>query len=102
MCVPQTFLSELYVYLVDQMHVALGKVLAVEDQPPIPEPLTDSQQLKHFAAEAEANGNYDLAIKYYQEVSKVENLVKKLFLYNSLCDLHGQGMLFVDILNIKA
>lgn len=50
------------------MHVALGKVLALEDQPPIPEPLTDSAQLKHFAKEAEVNGNFDLATKYYQEV----------------------------------
>lgn len=64
----QTFLSELYVYLIDQMHVALGKFLALEDQAPIPKPLTDSAQLKHFAREAEVNGNYELATKYYQEV----------------------------------
>ena len=66
----QTFLSELYVYLVDQMHIGLGKVLAVEDQSPIPEPLTDSAQLKHFAREAEVNRNFELASKYYQEVCK--------------------------------
>ena len=64
----QTFLSELYVYLIDQMHIGLGKVLNVEDQSPIPEPLTDSAQLKHFAREAEVNGNFELASKYYQEV----------------------------------
>ena len=64
----QHFLSELYVYLVDQMHVGLGNVLQIEDQSPIPEPLTDSAQLKHFAREAEVNGNFDLASKYYQEV----------------------------------
>ncbi|XP_064600847.1 cilia- and flagella-associated protein 70-like [Liolophura sinensis] len=82
----QTFLSELYVYLVDQMHVALGKVLAVEDQPPIPEPLTDSQQLKHFAAEAEANGNYDLAIKYYQErIARDRNDPEHWLDYGSFC-----------------
>jgi hypothetical protein len=34
---------------------------ALEDQPPIPEPLTDSAQLKHFAREAEVNDNYELA-----------------------------------------
>lgn len=61
-------MSELYVYLIDQMHVALGKYLALEDQAPIPKPLTDSAQLKHFAREAEVNGNYELATKYYQEV----------------------------------
>ena len=63
----QAFLSELYVYLIDQMHVGLGKVLNVEDQNPIPEPLTDSAQLKHFAREAEVNENFELAGKYYQE-----------------------------------
>ncbi len=64
----QTFLSELYVYLVDQMHIGLNKVLLVEDQAPVPEPLTDSAQLKHFAREAEVNENYEMAAKYYQEV----------------------------------
>ncbi|KAL8611122.1 hypothetical protein ACOMHN_064412 [Nucella lapillus] len=63
----QTFLSELYVYLVDQMHESLNKVLQIEDQPPIPAPLTTSAQLKHFAREAEVNHNYQLATKYYQE-----------------------------------
>ena len=72
-------MSELYVYLIDQMHVALGKVLALEDQPPIPEPLTDSAQLKHFAREAEVNDNYELATKYYQEVKLFWTFIKKKF-----------------------
>ncbi|RUS91269.1 hypothetical protein EGW08_000981 [Elysia chlorotica] len=63
----QTFLSELYVYLIDQMHVSLGRVLALEDQPPVPQPLTNSAQLKHFAREAEVNENFDLAATYYKE-----------------------------------
>ncbi|XP_035827894.1 cilia- and flagella-associated protein 70 isoform X2 [Aplysia californica] len=63
----QTFLSELYVYLIDQMHVSLGRVLALEDQPPVPQPLTDGAQLKHFAREAEVNQNFDLAATYYKE-----------------------------------
>lgn len=50
------------------MHESLTKTLALEDQAPVPEPLTDSAQLKHFAREAEVNGNFDLATKYYQEV----------------------------------
>ena len=65
----QAFLSDLYVYLLDQMHVGLNKVLSIEDQSPIPQPLTDSAQLKHFAREAEVNENFELATKYYQEVS---------------------------------
>ena len=56
-------------YLIDQMHESLTKTLALEDQAPVPVPLTDSAQLKHFAREAEVNGNFDLATKYYQEVS---------------------------------
>ena len=38
----QTFLSELYVYLIDQMHESLGKTLSLEDQAPVPSPLTES------------------------------------------------------------
>ena len=64
----QTFLSELYVYLIDQMHESLGKTLSLEDQAPVPSPLTESAQLKHFAREAEVNENFALATKYYQEV----------------------------------
>ena len=65
----QAFLSELYVYLLDQMHVGLNKFLLLEDESPIPEPLTDVAQLKLFAREAEVNENFELAAKFYQEVS---------------------------------
>jgi hypothetical protein len=65
----QAFLSELYVYLMDQMHVGLNNVFSLQDQTPIPSPLTDSAQLKHFAREAEVNENFEMAAKYYQEVS---------------------------------
>ena len=75
----QAFLSELYVYLVDQMHVGLNKVLSVEDQAPVPEPLTDSAQLKHFAREAEVNENYELATKYYQEVREFNDKAERVF-----------------------
>ncbi|XP_056020639.1 cilia- and flagella-associated protein 70-like isoform X5 [Ostrea edulis] len=82
----QTFLSELYVYLIDQMHVALGKYLALEDQAPIPKPLTDSAQLKHFAREAEVNGNYELATKYYQErIARNRNDPSHWFDYGTFC-----------------
>ena len=55
------------------MHVGLNKVLSVEDQAPVPEPMTDSAQLKHFAREAEVNENFELATKYYQEVRQPNN-----------------------------
>ncbi|KAJ8044742.1 Cilia- and flagella-associated protein 70 [Holothuria leucospilota] len=63
----QLFLSELYVFLVDQMHVGLGKVLSLEDETPVPAPVTTDEQLRHFAREAEVNENFELASKYYQE-----------------------------------
>ncbi|XP_013406723.1 cilia- and flagella-associated protein 70 isoform X2 [Lingula anatina] len=63
----QAFLSELYVYLMDQMHIGLSKVLSLEDKTPVPEPLATDAQLKHFAREAEVNENFELAAKYYQE-----------------------------------
>ena len=59
--------------MTDQMHVSLGRVLALEDQPPVPKPLTDGAQLKHFAREAEVNQNFDLAATYYKEVSNLQN-----------------------------
>ncbi|KAK7502734.1 hypothetical protein BaRGS_00005984 [Batillaria attramentaria] len=82
----QTFLSELYVYLVDQMHQSLNKVLQIEDQPPIPPPLTTSAQLKHFAREAEVNQNYELATKYYQErIIREENNADNWFDFGTFC-----------------
>ncbi|CAH1791968.1 unnamed protein product, partial [Owenia fusiformis] len=82
----QAFLSELYVYLVDQMHVGLGKVLSIEDQTPVPEPLTDSAQLKHFAREAEVNENFELAAKYYQErIARTRNDPEHWFDYGTFC-----------------
>lgn len=55
-------------FLVDEMHKLLNDYLSVEDEAPAEIHLTDLQQLKHFAVEAEINQNYDLAAYYYQEV----------------------------------
>ncbi|KAH3852510.1 hypothetical protein DPMN_095020, partial [Dreissena polymorpha] len=82
----QTFLSELYVYLIDQMHESLTKTLALEDQALVPAPLTDSAQLKHFAREAEVNGNFELATKYYQErIARNRNDPSHWFDYGTFC-----------------
>lgn len=64
----QQFLSELYVFLIDELHKSLNNSLSIEDIPVIQNNLNDSQQMKHFAIEAEMNRNYDLAAYYYQEV----------------------------------
>jgi hypothetical protein len=66
------FLSELYVFLIDEMHTFLNDYLAVEDEPLAEINPSDVQQLRHFAIEAEMNQNKELAAYYYQEVSKIE------------------------------
>ncbi|XP_069469358.1 cilia- and flagella-associated protein 70 isoform X2 [Ambystoma mexicanum] len=63
----QAFLSELYVYLVDQMHVAMNQTLSDDSVCPPPPSFLDSKQLRHFAREAEINENFEQAAAYHQE-----------------------------------
>ncbi|XP_075035232.1 cilia- and flagella-associated protein 70 isoform X2 [Mixophyes fleayi] len=63
----QAFLSELYIYLVDQMHISLNKSLFGDREETPPAPMTDSEQLLRFAKEAEMTEDFDLAEMYYQE-----------------------------------
>lgn len=63
----QQFISELYVFLVDELHKAINNNVTIEDNPVMESNLTDMQQMRHFALEAEMNRNYDLAAFYYQE-----------------------------------
>ncbi|XP_067278948.1 cilia- and flagella-associated protein 70 [Pseudorasbora parva] len=63
----QAFLSQLYVFLVDEMHAALNKNLSVDSLDTHHEPLLSCAQLKHFAKEAQLNTDYQLAAQYYQE-----------------------------------
>ncbi|MEE6497647.1 hypothetical protein FKM82_002800 [Ascaphus truei] len=63
----QAFLSDLYVYLVDQMHIALNQTLFDNrEEQPAP-PMTDMGQLLRFAKEAEITEDFKLAEMYYQE-----------------------------------
>uniref|UniRef100_A0A8C0EL81 Cilia and flagella associated protein 70 n=1 Tax=Bubo bubo TaxID=30461 RepID=A0A8C0EL81_BUBBB len=72
----QAFLSELYVYLVDQMHIALNQVGRNlgdlgHDFPVDPGLDTvSSEQLWLFAHEAEVNKDYKLASLYHQQVKE--------------------------------
>ncbi|KAK4469221.1 hypothetical protein MN116_006795 [Schistosoma mekongi] len=62
------FLRDLFVYLVDEMHIGLKKVFCARDFTKTPEPnFRDPQTLLLYAREAEQNQMYDLAVKYYQE-----------------------------------
>ncbi|NXV23250.1 CFA70 protein, partial [Cepphus grylle] len=63
----QAFLSELYVYLMDQMHVALNQLLFEEAAPPVPVLRMTKEQLCLFAREAEVNKDYELASVYHQK-----------------------------------
>ncbi|NXT48778.1 CFA70 protein, partial [Pluvianellus socialis] len=63
----QAFLSELYVYLTDQMHVALNQLLFEEAASPVPPCRVTEEQLWLFAREAEANKDYQLASLYHQQ-----------------------------------
>ncbi|KAH8859674.1 Cilia- and flagella-associated protein [Schistosoma japonicum] len=62
------FLRDLFVYLVDEMHIGLKKVFCARDFTKTPEPnFRDPQTLLLYAREAEQNQMYDWAVKYYQE-----------------------------------
>ncbi|XP_034987278.1 cilia- and flagella-associated protein 70 isoform X2 [Zootoca vivipara] len=82
----QAFLSELYVYLVDQMHVALNQVLSQQTPSPPPPSFTTSEQLRLFAREAEKNRDYNLAATYYQErLSRDRQDIQSWLDYGTFC-----------------
>ncbi|XP_006731205.1 cilia- and flagella-associated protein 70 isoform X3 [Leptonychotes weddellii] len=72
----QTFISELYVFLVDQMHVALNQTVPDDTQGAVSTIYTSSEQLRLFAFEAEVNENFEMAAAYYEErlVREPQNL----------------------------
>ncbi|XP_008580395.1 PREDICTED: tetratricopeptide repeat protein 18 [Galeopterus variegatus] len=72
----QTFISELYVFLVDQMHVALNQTMPDNIQGATSTIYTSSEQLRLFAFEAEVNENFEMAAVYYEErlVREPQNL----------------------------
>ncbi|XP_039651680.1 cilia- and flagella-associated protein 70 isoform X1 [Perca fluviatilis] len=65
----KAFVSKLYVYLVDEMHIALNKIYSdgVDDDS-LNEIQLTSSQLSHFAREAKLTGDYQQAVQYYQEL----------------------------------
>ncbi|NXF35177.1 CFA70 protein, partial [Nyctibius bracteatus] len=63
----QAFLSEIYVYLVDQMHIVLNQLLFEEAAALAPLSRTTKEQLCLFAREAEVNKDYKLASHYHQQ-----------------------------------
>ncbi|XP_027624701.1 cilia- and flagella-associated protein 70 isoform X2 [Tupaia chinensis] len=72
----QTFISELYVFLVDQMHMALNQTMPDDVQSTVSTIYTSNDQLRLFAYEAEVNENFEMAAVYYKErlVREPQNL----------------------------
>ncbi|CAF4294627.1 unnamed protein product [Rotaria socialis] len=62
-----TFISQLYVFLLDEMHRSLNKSLNIEEPEPVPPSRNTDPQLRMFALEAESNGDYLLAAHYYKQ-----------------------------------
>ncbi|CAF0731760.1 unnamed protein product [Adineta ricciae] len=63
----QTFISQLYVFLLDEMHRSLNKSLNIAEPEPVPPLRNTDEQLRTFALEAESNGDYLLAANYYKQ-----------------------------------
>uniref|UniRef100_A0A667ZKN1 Cilia and flagella associated protein 70 n=1 Tax=Myripristis murdjan TaxID=586833 RepID=A0A667ZKN1_9TELE len=64
----QVFISQLYVFLVDNMHQALKKTVSADIQDSSVQFQLSCSQLMHFAKEAQFIGDYQLATRYYQEL----------------------------------
>uniref|UniRef100_UPI00358E9253 cilia- and flagella-associated protein 70 n=1 Tax=Myxine glutinosa TaxID=7769 RepID=UPI00358E9253 len=62
------FLSDLYVFLMDETHIVLNKIMSTDESSSTPIQQTTSIQLRNFAKDAEILGHNELAIKYLQEV----------------------------------
>nr|XP_025041181.1 cilia- and flagella-associated protein 70 isoform X2 [Pelodiscus sinensis] len=89
----QAFLSELYVYLVDQMHVALNQMVSQEHPVTVSPTFTSCEQLRLFAHEAEVNEDYALASVYYQErVTRDRQIVQHWLDYGAFCLLMEENI----------
>ncbi|XP_056141224.1 cilia- and flagella-associated protein 70 [Lampris incognitus] len=89
----RALISQLYVYLVDQMHVALNKSLSADSLEVPVQPQLDFAQLRHFAKEAELIGDYQLAARYYQEqVVREPTEPSHWFDYGALYMLTGEHL----------
>ncbi|XP_029857657.1 LOW QUALITY PROTEIN: cilia- and flagella-associated protein 70 [Aquila chrysaetos chrysaetos] len=82
----QSFLSELYVYLMDEMHIALNQLLSEEAASPAPPSRTTEEQLWLFAREAEVNKDYKLASLYHQQrVAQDQRNIQHWLDYGAFC-----------------
>ncbi|KAI8838398.1 hypothetical protein BC829DRAFT_447402 [Chytridium lagenaria] len=98
----QLFMSEVYVYLVDQMHVAINKMFH-DKETAFTDPTTtktaDFSLLSRFAKEAEEDHNVSIATSYHQErISKYEDSFQAWFDYGTFCMRNGMASKGVECL----
>ncbi|XP_074152935.1 cilia- and flagella-associated protein 70 isoform X1 [Sminthopsis crassicaudata] len=103
----QAFISELYIFLVDQMHVILNQSMPEEAQSStaVTTP-TSSDQLRLFAYEAQVNEDFPLATVYYEERLVRDNQNVDHWLdYGSFClltnDVHKAQECFRKALSLN-
>eukprot|EP00731_Ephydatia_muelleri_P033352 Em0028g27a len=101
----QAFLSQLYVFLTDEMHAGLGKVFSLGDQLPPPPSILTSDMLRHFATEAEALEDFKMADYYYKErLSRADYIASYWYDYGVFClltsDLDKSHQCFKEALSL--
>ncbi|KAJ3045423.1 Cilia- and flagella-associated protein 70 [Rhizophlyctis rosea] len=91
----QLFMSEVYVYLVDQMHIAINKIFHDKAQlfvDPTVSKTADFTMLKKFADSAELDHSIQIATSYHQErLAKFEDSLQAWFDYGCFCQRRGMG-----------
>ncbi|KAJ3056144.1 Cilia- and flagella-associated protein 70 [Rhizophlyctis rosea] len=91
----QLFISEVYVYLVDQMHIAINKIFHDKSHlfvDPTVSKTADFKMLKKFADAAELNYSVPIAVSYHQErLAKFEDSLQAWFDYGCFCQRTGMG-----------
>ena len=102
----QTFISQLYDFLIAQMHGGLKKFLAKEETVEIPPPIRDSEVMRFFAKEAESLFDYSLAAKYYQErIALDKNNTEHWMDYGCFClyidDVEKASECFREVVSIN-
>jgi tetratricopeptide (TPR) repeat protein len=86
----QAFLSRLYAYLVDEMHIALGKIFSLEDSAPPPPTIIDCDMMMQFAHETELLLDLDTAEYYHKELlAKEEHIALHWYDYGVFHLLKG-------------
>ncbi|KAI9363935.1 hypothetical protein DFJ73DRAFT_810162 [Zopfochytrium polystomum] len=89
----QLFMSEVYVYLVDQMHIAINKMFKDTDDAfidPSVSRTADFKHLKLFADRAEFENSLQIAASYHLErIAKFGDSMQAWFDYGSFCMRNG-------------